>query len=124
MEPTADLRDFYWKKIIPAPIKSGGKAKEIIDILSSYCWNTQPFASQINADTISFTHNIPVCYAVERELTVSTTITAVLNSVFGSLSSLNLSASKAIETVIGDTAKVSMDAMGTGAKSMMRRSFV
>lgn len=77
-----DLLKIYSDKILPMSIKGGTGKKETINIISDYTWNANSFAAskEGNNGSISFSHTVPLCYAIERRQTVNSSIANILNT--------------------------------------------
>lgn len=84
----SELIDIYTKKILPTSL-TGNKVEndsEIIDIISNYSWTVNPLKSgTVSNSSVSFQHNIPFCYIVERRQTVNSSIMNMLNTIKGTL---------------------------------------
>lgn len=79
------LKTHYDSKIIGMGLMEGGQASEIIDIVSKFPWTANPLKGgsieSVGSNTnISFSHNIPFCYVIERKQTVNSNIANFINT--------------------------------------------
>lgn len=108
-----DLLNIYRNNLIPMSIKGGSSISqsEIIDIISEYTWNANSLSTVSSSDTsISFSHNIPMCYAIERQQTVNSNIANVINT-------LNAAITAGAETA--RTLANATDAAATNTKNLI-----
>ena len=84
-----DLLNIYDKKILPVGITAAGKTNEIVDIVSDYPWTAQQFDQRnTESNKMTYTHNIPFCYAIERQQTIGAGAANIVNSLLGSTQAL------------------------------------
>lgn len=101
-----ELLNIYTGNIVPMSIKGGStQAKEIIDVLAEYTWNANSLSAGIQSGDrqISFSHNVPICYAIERQQTVNSTIANVINSINASIISIGEFFQTGAKTETGQT---------------------
>ena len=97
-----DLLKLYDEKIIPIGITATDKEDEIIDIISDYPWSTHQFSQRTSeADKITYTHNIPFCYAIERQQTVNSAVTNIVNAILGSSYALVAAGTAGMKNLMG-----------------------
>lgn len=99
------LINLYNDRIIPYSLTGGGSSeKEVIDIVSSFPWTANQLKSgNVGDSSVSFQHNIPFCYIVERKQTVNSNIMNVINTWKAGLDVIGNNAAK-IAGGIGDVA--------------------
>lgn len=79
-----ELLKIYDEKIIPIGISAKGNTDEIVDIVSNYCWTAQQFDQRnTNSNSVTYSHNLPFCYAIERQQTIGSGAANILNSIIG-----------------------------------------
>lgn len=98
-----DLESLYRTKVLPAGIGASGKTKEIVDIITSYPWSAQTITSKQGTNgSVTFTHNLPYCYAIERQLTVGANITSVINTLLGNAGAMGESIKRSAGNTLGN----------------------
>lgn len=101
-QEAAALLRLYDDKIIPAGITAKGKTDEIIDIISGYPWTAQQF-DQRNTDSnkTTYSHNIPFCYAIERQQTIGSGAANIVNTILGATSAFAGAGATAVAQTAG-----------------------
>ena len=95
-----DLLNIYDKKILPVGITAAGKTNEIVDIVSDYPWTAQQFDQRnTESNKMTYTHNIPFCYAIERQQTIGAGAANIVNSLLGSTQALGGATAIALSSI-------------------------
>lgn len=81
---TQNLLNLYDNRILPIGIGAKGNTSEIVDIVSNYCWTAQQFDQRnTSTNSVTYSHNIPFCYAIERQQTIGSGAANILNTILG-----------------------------------------
>lgn len=107
-----NLLNIYDKKILPIGIGTKGNTSEIVDIVSNYCWTAQQFDQRnTSANSVTYSHNIPFCYAIERQQTIGSGAANILNTILGGGAAL-----AGVSTEAFSSLRQTLEASGYGIK--------